>query len=427
MKKIVLFCILALSLPAAPLLAQCPKLCDEGTMAPLFGEKLENADFEEGMWAFNDENVLKSEKDSAIWTKEKYGSFVCSFEFKAPAGSNSGFMFHCTDKENWVPNAIEIQLLDDCGKVPNYHSTGSFYGYQAPSEDASKECGQWNKMVIVSIAQTVDIYLNGKQINHIDLSQWTDNKKGPNGTDIEEKFQGKSLARSTPYGYIGFQGKHGDDGITFRNAKIKRISCCTEGKKPELLFGKKLENTQYNPEDWFVDASGIIKPLKDGAIFSKEKYKNFIYDLEFKNTQDANSGIIIKCSDRESWIPNSLEIQVADNCQWPVDNTVCGAVYGHYTPLFNMCKPAGEWNHIQIVCKGDLITIFLNNELIVHMDKSLWTEKEKNPDGTGVRPWLIEHSPAELDNNGYLGLQGVHGSSAVFYRNVLITRLDDTE
>lgn len=406
-------------------MAQCPKLCNEETMVPLFGASLENGDFEEGVWAFNDEKVLVPNKDSVIWTKEKYGSFVCSFEFFAPAGSNSGFLFHCTDKGDWIPNTIEIQLLGDYGLEPNYHTCASFYGYQAPTANATNPADQWNKMVVVSIGQTVDIYLNGKHVNHIDLSQWTDRFKSPAGTDIEEKFQGKALADSEPYGYIGFQGQHGGDGVTFRNAKVKHITCCAKGAKSELLFGEKLENAEYNPEVWSIDAEGVMSATKDDVIWSKEKYKNFVYDLEFKNSKDSNSGIVIKCSDKANWIPNSLEIQVFDSYDRAVDISACGAVYGHCAPLYNACKPAGEWNHMQIVCKDEVITVFLNDELVTRMDKSLWTEKETNPDGTEVPSWLRENAPADLQNEGYLGLQGLHGDSPVVYRNVRVVRLDD--
>ena len=41
-------------------------------MVPLFGEKLENGDFPEGVWSFNEEGELVASKDAVIWTKEKY-------------------------------------------------------------------------------------------------------------------------------------------------------------------------------------------------------------------------------------------------------------------------------------------------------------------------------------------------------------------
>ena len=37
------------------------------------------------------------------------------------------------------------------------------------------------------------------------------------------------------------------------------------------------------------------------------KYDNFVLDLEFKTESGTNSGVIVYCSDRRNWIPNSLE------------------------------------------------------------------------------------------------------------------------
>ena len=93
---------------------------------PLFGENLENADFPEGSWELNDQKELCANKDAVIWTKEKYSAFICSFDFNLSEGANGGFLFQCSDKDNWIPNTLEIQLLDDAGKEPNYHSCGAF-------------------------------------------------------------------------------------------------------------------------------------------------------------------------------------------------------------------------------------------------------------------------------------------------------------
>ncbi|MCF0233634.1 MAG: DUF1080 domain-containing protein, partial [Thermoguttaceae bacterium] len=161
---------------------------------PLFGEKLENADFPEGVWSINDEGELVATKDAVIWTKEKYSSFYCSFEFNLSEHTNGGFLIQCSNKENWIPNTIEIQLLDDFGKDPDYHSCGSIYGFQAPSKNTTKKPGEWNKMDVMCMGRMITVVLNGEVINRINTAEWTDNAKSPAGTDIEEKFHGHSLA-----------------------------------------------------------------------------------------------------------------------------------------------------------------------------------------------------------------------------------------
>ena len=134
-----------------------PMMGRNAEMVPLFGEKLENGDFPEGVWSFNDEGELVATKDAVIWTKEKYSSFVCEFEFNLSEHTNGGFLIQCSDKGNWIPNTIEIQLLDDAGQEPNYHSCGSFYGFQAPSKNVTKKPGEWNKMRVSCFGRMITV------------------------------------------------------------------------------------------------------------------------------------------------------------------------------------------------------------------------------------------------------------------------------
>ena len=98
----------------------------------LFGDNLEKADFPEGVWYYNDDKELCANKDAVIWTKDKFSAFICEFEFNLSEHTNGGFLIQSSDKDNWIPNTIEIQLLDDFGKEPDYHTCGSIYGFQAP-------------------------------------------------------------------------------------------------------------------------------------------------------------------------------------------------------------------------------------------------------------------------------------------------------
>lgn len=187
---------------------------------PLFGKNLENADYDASIWSINENGELCAARDAAIWTKEKIGDCKVSFEYKLSERANAGFLIKCSDKRNWIPNTVEIQLLDDAGTEPNYHGNGAFYGYQAPKKVVTKPAGEWNKMEVICKGSTIKIWLNGELINEMDMSQWTDKKVSPNGTEIEGKFQGKALADADTVGYIGFQGLHGKSTIHYRNIRI---------------------------------------------------------------------------------------------------------------------------------------------------------------------------------------------------------------
>jgi hypothetical protein len=390
----------------------------------LFGDKLENDDFPEGVWYLDDDGCLCANKDAVIWTKEKYSAFVCSFEFCLSEHTNGGFLIQCTDKDNWIPNTIEIQLLDDNGQEPNYHSCGSFYGFQVPRQNVTKKPGEWNEMTVTCNGRTIAVMLNGQFINFINTAQWTDPAKSPAGTDIEEKFRGRTLASFEPYGYIGFQGLHGNAPMKIRNATITPIkNADTTGEGWEYLFGEKLENADFDPEVWSIDDEGVLHATKDEVIWAKDKYENFVLDFEYNVTKEANSGIVIQATEKENWIPNSFEVQIFDSFGRDVDMSDCGAIYGRCAPEFNVCKPAGEWNHMTITCMGPMIQVVLNDQLTTVMNKRLWTEKDKNPDGTEPYGWLINKAPSETENAGFVGIQGLHAGQPVVYRNVKVRKL----
>ncbi len=392
---------------------------------PLFGENLENGDFPEGVWYLDEDGCLCAKKDNVIWTKQKYSAYVCSFEFNLSEHTNGGFLIQCSDKDNWIPNTIEIQLLDDFGQEPDYHTCGSIYGFQAPRENATKKPGEWNKMVVMVNGRDITVVLNDKFVNHINTAEWTDNAKSPAGTDIEEKFHGRTLASFEPYGYIGFQGLHGNSPMKIRNAVISPIKNADTSREGWVsLLGDKLENAEFDPEVWSIDDEGVLHATKDEVIWAKDKYENFSLDFEYQVTEKANSGIVIQCTDKANWIPNSFEVQIFDSYGRDVDMSDCGAIYGRCAPEFNACKPAGEWNHMTINVMGPRISVILNDQLTTVMDKRQWTEKDKNPDGTEPYGWLINKAPAETENAGFIGLQGLHAGQPVVYRNVKIRKFE---
>ena len=392
---------------------------------PLFGENLEDADFPEGVWYFNDDKELCANKDAVIWTKAKYSAFVCSFEFNLSEHTNSGFLIQCSDKDNWIPNTIEIQLLDDFGQEPDYHSCGAIYGFQAPTKNVTKKPGEWNRMIVIVNGRDITVFLNGEMINHINTAEWTDPAKSPSGTDIEEKFRGRSLSTFEPYGYVGIQGLHGNSPMKVRNATINPIANPDTSREGWVsLFGDKLENAEFDPEVWSIDDEGVLHATKDDVIWAKDKYENFSLDFEFKTTEKANSGVVIQCTDKANWIPNSFEVQIFDSYGRDVDMSDCGAIYGRVAPQFNVCKAPGEWNRMTINVFGPTVTVILNDQLITFWNKRLWTKADENPDGTKPFPWLINKAPAETENAGFVGFQGLHDKNPVVYRNIKIRKFE---
>lgn len=199
---------------------------DSKDYVPLFDDDLSNADYDGNVWTCND-GILTANADQSIWTKVPYENYILDLEFKNDVNTNSGVIIYCTDKQNWIPSSIEIQIADDYHpewqSYPENWRCGSIYGHKGANEQlVVNKPGEWNHMIIKAVGQNIDIELNGKHIVSADLAEWTSGKINPDGTPIPEWLP-------TPYanlptkGFIGLQGKHGASNIWFRNIKIKQL------------------------------------------------------------------------------------------------------------------------------------------------------------------------------------------------------------
>lgn len=191
------------------------------------------------------------------------------------------------------------------------------------------------------------------------------------------------------------------------------------------LFAADLSNAEFPAGVWTVD-EGVLTASEDQAIWTVRDYGNFTLDLEFRTAQGTNSGVIVYCSDIADWIPNSIEIQIADDFaeEWAKQPATwhCGAVFGHLAPTKSAVKKPGEWNRYTITCLGQKITVALNGEKVTEMDMSLWTSAKTNPDGSEIPAWL-SRPLAELATSGRIGFQGKHAGAPIFFRNIKIKEL----
>ena len=200
----------------------------------------------------------------------------------------------------------------------------------------------------------------------------------------------------------------------------------TAAKDWEPLFKADLSNAKYDPAVWSVK-DGVLSATADKEVWTEKQYQNFVLELEFMTDVATNSGVIVYCTDRENWIPNSVEIQIADDYSDNFKNepgyTNSGAIYGHLAPsATEVVKKPGEWNTYKITCKGQDIQVVLNGKMVTHMDMKLWTSGKVNPDGSDIPSWLPTPF-AELPTKGYIGLQGKHGAAKIWFRNMRIKEL----
>jgi len=214
-------------------------------------------------------------------------------------------------------------------------------------------------------------------------------------------------------------------GVSAKNQK-KSDKVHPNSKDWKSLFKADLSNATFPKGVWtFTD--GVLTASEDQAIWSDKKYNDFKLDLEFKTAEGTNSGVIVYCSNQENWIPNSVEIQIADDYakQWAESPKTwqCAAIFGHLAPTKSLVKKPGEWNRFTITCKGKKIKVALNGEIVNEMNMDLWTSATKNPDGTEIPSWLSTPFN-KLPTHGYIGLQGKHAGAPIYFRNVKIKEIE---
>jgi hypothetical protein len=197
------------------------------------------------------------------------------------------------------------------------------------------------------------------------------------------------------------------------------------GKGWKNLFGNNLSKAIYDKSIW-KDSSGVITASKDDAIWSFDEYDDFILDLDFQNADGTNSGVIVHATDIVEWIPNSVEIQIADDYskQWSkaAPTWQCAAIFGRKPATNKSLKPAGEWNHFTITCKGKMISIVLNGTLVNECNMDDFTSAKVNPDGSSVPSWL-KNPMSTLALRGHIGLQGKHAGAPIYFKNVKVFKL----
>ncbi len=113
-----------------------------------------------------------------------------------------------------------------------------------------------------------------------------------------------------------------------------------------LFDGKDL--SQWQPSKWKV-ADGVVEIVPGaGYLYTKDSFGSCKLHLEWrtpnppvgKEQAQGNSGVFMM---------SVYEIQVLDNTN---NNTyadgLAGAVYGQNPPMFDACRPSGEWNYYDI-------------------------------------------------------------------------------
>lgn len=105
-----------------------------------------------------------------------------------------------------------------------------------------------------------------------------------------------------------------------------------------------------------------------GFLVSKNPYTDFQIRVEFWVSDDANSGIFIRCQDPQKITDKSCyEVNIYDRRPDPSYGT--GGIV-HFAKISPMPKAGGKWNTYEITAKGPQLVVVLNGVKTVELKDS---------------------------------------------------------
>jgi hypothetical protein len=144
-----------------------------------------------------------------------------------------------------------------------------------------------------------------------------------------------------------------------------------------LLDGTTMEGwNRVGESNWRIEDRVLVADKLSGKaaahLVSRNSYKDFVLQVEFWASEDANSGIFIRCTDPANFTDRTCyEINIFDRRPDPTYGT--GAIV-HFAEVSPMPAAGGKWNTFEITAKGRLISVVLNGQKTVELHNGLFTE-----------------------------------------------------
>ena len=157
-----------------------------------------------------------------IITRETYGQFELTLEWKVAPGSNSGIFYHVVESDQYeftYETAPEMQVLDNDlhpDSAFKQHRAGDLYDLMESRIENVLPVGEWNKVRIIINGDTLQQWQNDQLV--IETIMWDDNWAELIANSKFATWPGFGKSR---IGHIALQDH--TDPVWFKNIKIKRL------------------------------------------------------------------------------------------------------------------------------------------------------------------------------------------------------------
>jgi 3-keto-disaccharide hydrolase len=144
-----------------------------------------------------------------------------------------------------------------------------------------------------------------------------------------------------------------------------------------LFDGKNLGDwDKVGETNWRIEDGAIVADKRTSKtpayLLSKKSYKDFMLYVEFWSSDDANSGIFLRCSDpKKVGDKTCYEVNIFDQRKDPSYGT--GAIT-RYVEVNPMPKAGGKWNTYEMTMKGRQLTVVLNGKKTAELHNGMYQE-----------------------------------------------------
>lgn len=413
--KIQMIIFLVFVLVASSLFAQ------ELKWKPLFnGKNMDNWEVINGSAEFRIEGgeiVGVSKMDtpnSFLATKEIYGDFILEYEAKIDDGLNSGVQIRSLSKSGYHDGCVhgyQVELDPSprawSGGIYDEARRGWLYNleYNPQAKTAFKK-EAWNKFRVEAIGNHIRVWLNG--IQTVDLIDDM-TSKGFIALQVHSISNEKLVGKTVRFRNIKImvsdlekekmpdsdnieQVSYLDNRLTEREIK-DGWKLLWDGKTSEGWRGARLD---HFPEKGWLISNGTLSVEKSaggesangGDIVTVDTYGNFIFEVDFKMTKGANSGIkyfVDTELNKGEGSAIGCEYQILDDEHHPdgkmgtEGNRTLASLYDlipangkYFVPTESVDKRVNEygWNRAKIVAEGKRVEHYLNGIKVVEYERS---------------------------------------------------------
>lgn len=134
------------------------------------------------------------------------------------------------------------------------------------------------------------------------------------------------------------------------------------------LFDENMSQwEEFGEAQWKMENGELSGSIEEGVGFfvTKEKFKDFELNVQFKPDSSINSGIYIRCQNKELSFEDCYEINIWD--LHPNQDFRTGSVVNRAKPLAHV-ETIDEWNDYRIKIEGTKINAWVNGVMTVDLE-----------------------------------------------------------